>query len=347
VAFNSKGSFMAVSSMLAAYLAIHANSIVHGDICIIEDGYSSDTGLWLLANSYPSDLTMTRTGGRLSVAAPSTHNSIDPARSYAMSSGWEIDMTQDWIMSSQLRCSPPTPYDGQLGAFFTIVFEADYANFDPIDSWVYQAAQYRDSANEFDFEGVGYWINGVSYLGDYDYDYSYEDTLYVWYHASSKMIYACSELHNYQNAFATYLGNISSKPSAVVVLGGNAHGYTPSFGAGSIWWDDFCLLDGQTVGPAVGACCVDGVCLQLPAAGCDGTFLGSGSECTSCGCDLGGCCPQDLNGDGHVNLPDLLIMFGQWAQSCTQCQADFDASGEIGIHDLLIALQHWGQCDSD
>ncbi len=338
-----------VIGVLVAAITASTHSVIRGDACIVEDGYSSDSGLWLLQNSQPSYLKITRSSNRMNITAPSSHNQIDPARSYAMSNGWEIDMTHDWTMSVHGRCSPPTPYDGQLSAYFIIVFDADYDDHDPIDAWAYQAGAVRDVASniDFDFEGVFYWIDGVAYLGDYDHDYSHQETLYVWYHASSKMIYAGSDLYNYGYAFSTYLGSVSSRPSAVVAIGGDAHGHTPSYGNGYIWWDDFCLLDGQVVGPAVGACCVDGMCLQLPAAGCDGTFLGTGSECNSCSCDLGGCCPHDLSGDGLVNLPDLMLMIEQWGQACDLCQADLDGSGDIGIHDLLLALQHWGPCDSN
>ncbi len=52
----------------------------------------------------------------------------------------------------------------------------------------------------------------------------------------------------------------------------------------------------------------------------------------------------DLNGDGVVNVSDLLILLSQWG-SCADpndCQADLNNDGEVNVSDLLILLANWG-----
>jgi len=58
-------------------------------------------------------------------------------------------------------------------------------------------------------------------------------------------------------------------------------------------------------------------------------------------CDDSGTLPQaDLNGDGVVNVLDLLILLESWG-SCDQCLADLNSDGVVNIQDLLILLEGW------
>jgi hypothetical protein len=53
----------------------------------------------------------------------------------------------------------------------------------------------------------------------------------------------------------------------------------------------------------------------------------------------------DLNGDGAVNVPDLLILLGAWGpceDGGDNCPADLDGDGEVGAGDLMILLANWG-----
>jgi hypothetical protein len=52
----------------------------------------------------------------------------------------------------------------------------------------------------------------------------------------------------------------------------------------------------------------------------------------------------DLNGDGVVNVSDLLILLGAWGD-CPQgrdCPADLNGDGTVNVSDLLILLANWG-----
>ena len=48
----------------------------------------------------------------------------------------------------------------------------------------------------------------------------------------------------------------------------------------------------------------------------------------------------DLNGDRHVNVADLLILIGAWAQPSSP--ADLNGDGTVNVGDLLMLLAHWG-----
>ncbi len=54
--------------------------------------------------------------------------------------------------------------------------------------------------------------------------------------------------------------------------------------------------------------------------------------------------PGDLNGDGNVGTPDLLILLGAWGAcgDCASCPADLDSDCEVGTGDLLMLLGDWG-----
>ncbi|MEE9211089.1 MAG: hypothetical protein V3U29_00375, partial [Phycisphaeraceae bacterium] len=51
----------------------------------------------------------------------------------------------------------------------------------------------------------------------------------------------------------------------------------------------------------------------------------------------------DIDGDGHVAVPDLLALLAAWGPTGGGCQlADFDLDGIVGVPDLLFLLANWG-----
>jgi hypothetical protein len=56
-----------------------------------------------------------------------------------------------------------------------------------------------------------------------------------------------------------------------------------------------------------------------------------------------GGCPADLNGDGVVNIADLLVLL-QSLGPCPGCVADINGDDSVGSSDLAILLANWGPC---
>lgn len=54
--------------------------------------------------------------------------------------------------------------------------------------------------------------------------------------------------------------------------------------------------------------------------------------------------PADLNGDGTINVADLLILLGAWGEcdAPANCPADLTDDGSVGVSDLLALLAKWG-----
>lgn len=127
-------------------------------------------------------------------------------------------------------------------------------------------------------------------------------------------------------------------------------GGTPPQGC---WCDMVCF--------SFGDCCPD-VCQWCDYPGCDGgrdSCVGlcgmdalSGCRChpdcvaedncchdacSECGhCQLG-----DLNGDGIVNVNDLLILLAAWGECPPSCPADLNGDGFVDVADLLLLLGNW------
>jgi len=53
-------------------------------------------------------------------------------------------------------------------------------------------------------------------------------------------------------------------------------------------------------------------------------------------------CQGDVNGDGVVNILDLLIIIENWGCSSEHCQGDVNGDGVVNILDLLIIIENWG-----
>ena len=62
----------------------------------------------------------------------------------------------------------------------------------------------------------------------------------------------------------------------------------------------------------------------------------------NCGCPTLAC-PADLDCDGQVRVPDLIILLAAWGESPGH-PADFDGNGEVRVPDLIVLLGGWGPC---
>ena len=51
--------------------------------------------------------------------------------------------------------------------------------------------------------------------------------------------------------------------------------------------------------------------------------------------------PADINGDGIVNVKDLLLLLGAWG-ACDECDEDITGDGLVNVNDLLELLGAWG-----
>jgi hypothetical protein len=99
----------------------------------------------------------------------------------------------------------------------------------------------------------------------------------------------------------------------------------------------------------------DGVPIDLPGTPrsrpsiCDWTGDGPADVLIGAGDGLvrlyqGVAVPGDTNGDGVVDIEDLLFLLGVWGE-CPDppvlCPADFDGNGIVNVTDLLFLLAHW------
>jgi hypothetical protein len=51
--------------------------------------------------------------------------------------------------------------------------------------------------------------------------------------------------------------------------------------------------------------------------------------------------PGDVDGDGVVNIDDLLAVIEHWGECPPPCDADLDGNGVVNIDDLLAVILHW------
>lgn len=105
------------------------------------------------------------------------------------------------------------------------------------------------------------------------------------------------------------------------------------------------------------ACCLpNGNCLVLTENTCNvvnGTWAGIGTDCTDSNsngtadaCEDDDPCIGDINGDGVVDVSDLLVLLGAWGPcgDPNNCPADFNDDDVVDVSDLLTLLSAWGPC---
>ena len=55
-------------------------------------------------------------------------------------------------------------------------------------------------------------------------------------------------------------------------------------------------------------------------------------------------CSADDNGDGNVNVTDLLALLANWGACPSPCPGDVNKDGQVNVTDLLALLAAWGAC---
>jgi hypothetical protein len=179
---------------------------------------------------------------------------------------------------------------------------------------------------------------------DRDYVGGYSDTSgtrYIWYDESVDELYFGEEL---RGGDPCVIGSFQSEsPSdsqkAWIGIGSYSIGQVPAYSSSTYRGDDFCILDGNVVGPDVGACCFAESCVETIASSCDGDWQGAQTDCDDCGAVS---CYGDVDGDGDVSISDIDALMGYWNDPGGS--GDIDGSGVVDVHDLLGLLFHWGPC---
>ena len=113
--------------------------------------------------------------------------------------------------------------------------------------------------------------------------------------------------------------------------------------------DDVCFLPADP-GPCEGLCqrffhnICTGQCESFVYGCCDGNAnnFKTLAQCQAA-CGSAPCHPADLDGNGDVRVPDLLLLLGAWGSNPGH-SADFDGDGEVRVPDLLYLLDAWGPC---
>ncbi|MCI0676324.1 MAG: PQQ-dependent sugar dehydrogenase [Phycisphaerales bacterium] len=73
-----------------------------------------------------------------------------------------------------------------------------------------------------------------------------------------------------------------------------------------------------------------------------GFNFGSGSGTMVISCEAPPTCPEDVDGDGTVNVVDLLAVIAAWGSA--DPAADVNDDGTVNIEDLLQVVGGWGDC---
>ncbi len=73
----------------------------------------------------------------------------------------------------------------------------------------------------------------------------------------------------------------------------------------------------------------------------NGSYFDGGGNTISDACSV---CEGDANGDGFVNVVDLLGAVGNWGL-CDGCDFDIDGNGVVDVTDVLLIVSNWGSCE--
>ena len=307
-----------------------ASSFAVADDCVLSDDFNDNSlaPLWVDMSTHPGLIGVQETGGRLGFWANA--NGSETAVALSFSDGWKIDMSQDWALEMSWHIDDPFPgVGGDCGIAIGVVLEGDLANSVLSDAFTICGGRINDpDLGEYDYEIARKWDEGDNseYYNYFIRDYT-DVTLYVWYVASLDVV-AYNDKDDVSTALVIpSLHSVSPSQEGWLVFGTYSFDAVPSFNSSNYWADNLCLRYGNFVGPAVGACCVEDVCIETLEFSCDGNFLGEGTTCGDCVTP----CPGDITGDGQVNTADLLTVIAQW-------------QNPYNVDDLLLVISNWNNC---
>ena len=99
-------------------------------------------------------------------------------------------------------------------------------------------------------------------------------------------------------------------------------------------------------GDPTGACCFGTDCFETTQTECTsngGEWAGDNTTCGANTCGSPSTCDADVNGDGNVDVSDILALVGAWGTS--DPDADVNGDGTVGVADLLLLIDGWGPCE--
>ena len=135
-------------------------------------------------------------------------------------------------------------------------------------------------------------------------------------HDGDSWTWTTNETWSYTN---WHPGNPNNSPNAVAILfdlDGSDGGYgwqDIDYPPGPDWIISYIVEFTTLPGSALGACCLDGLCITTVATDCSGnsgSWGGADSSCTDFDCPEN--CPSDVDGDGDVGVSDILIIIAAW-----------------------------------
>jgi hypothetical protein len=355
-------------------------SLGDGD-CLVSDEFSGGglTDIWQVGESSGSVVSSIESGGQVRFsAAANNDDSFDVA--FVLSSGWYMDMTSDWAISGWWYSNPPTPDWGDTGIALGVMLDAY-----PSDAYLKYGATVSIGRHNVDGENFRYEVCNTWWNNEYsevDQDYNYTDisgTLYVWYDESDDTLKFGDELYGGDPFTVTSFqsGSPSHSQQAWIGFGAYSAGLVPAYNSSRYRGDNFCILDGDVVGPDVGACCFADSCVETIAFSCDGEWQGVQTDCDDCyvpptgaccidescsvtteaecsgdwlgedtDCNESPCaadsCYGDVDGSGDVSVGDISALMDYWDDAGGS--GDIDGNGVVDVHDLLDLLYHWGDC---
>ena len=55
-------------------------------------------------------------------------------------------------------------------------------------------------------------------------------------------------------------------------------------------------------------------------------------------------CEGDIDGNGVVDVNDILDLLGAWGSDCDDCPSDVNGDGTLDVNDVLALLSNYGDC---
>ncbi len=311
--------------------------------CLVWDDFEDGTpdGIWTYSASAGSAVSASESGGHIGISSSGTSGE-DVGVAFGWSTGWAMDMSQDWEFSASWSATPPLPdVGGDVGLSIVVMLEGDPDAVTFEYGVALTVGRYNDgNGDSGDYETFLFWEND-EVVEEEEVRTVDSGVVCVWYNHFDDVISMGDSFTDPDPwTKSGFLADHPSGAEAIVGFGAHSGGPVSAFGPSEMYGDNWCVFaDSVVVGEAVGACCIGEECVQTIEQSCDGEWQGTQTDCGDCAADS---CYGDVDESGDVSNLDIVALIGYWDEDGGS--GDIDGSGVVDVHDLLDLLYHWGDC---
>ncbi len=181
-----------------------------------EDG--TPDGIWTYSASAGSAVSASESGGHIGFSSSGTSGAEEDG-AFGWSTGWAMDMSQNWAISADWFVNPPLPMSpgGDVGLSIAVMLAGDPEMLIYGYGVTMTGGRWQEDGESGNYEAFLLWDNNDWVVLDDAVRNDNSGTSYVWYDADSDKLYVNDELYDMDDPYVApdFLAGYPSATEAI------------------------------------------------------------------------------------------------------------------------------------